>query len=156
VLATYKSMENTPSGDDACHGRNGPFPIRQRTAAENTPSMRAFVDGAQTLGLKHLADFNGAEQHGAGPYTLNLVNGVRINCCPAPASVLTPAWRRLTFCASSCATWYRRVPWYSPLTHLTLYRSSHPRSACSCPYRLVHRRLLRARRLARTQFLKCR
>jgi choline dehydrogenase len=79
VLAAYKSMENTPSGDDAWHGRNGPFPIRQRTAAENTPSMRAFVDGAQTLGLKHVSDFNGAKQHGAGPYTLNVVDGVRIN-----------------------------------------------------------------------------
>jgi choline dehydrogenase-like flavoprotein len=37
VLATYKAMENTPSGDDAWHGRSGPFPIRQRTAEENTP-----------------------------------------------------------------------------------------------------------------------
>jgi choline dehydrogenase len=41
--------------------------------------MRAFVDGAQTLGLKHVSDFNGADQHGAGPYTLNVVDGVRIN-----------------------------------------------------------------------------
>jgi choline dehydrogenase len=79
VLASYKAMENTPSGDDAWHGRTGPFPIRQRTAAENTPSMRAFVDGAQALGLPHVADFNGAGQHGAGPYTLNVVDGVRIN-----------------------------------------------------------------------------
>ena len=28
VIATYKAMENTPDGDDAHHGRSGPFPIR--------------------------------------------------------------------------------------------------------------------------------
>src|SRR5450631_2969524 len=30
VLATYKGMENTPDGDNAHHGRTGPFPIRTR------------------------------------------------------------------------------------------------------------------------------
>src|SRR5258708_3644300 len=79
VLAAYKAMENPPSGDDAWHGRAGPFPIRQRTAEENTPSMRAFVEGSEALGLQHVSDFNGASQHGAGPYTLNVVDGVRIN-----------------------------------------------------------------------------
>jgi choline dehydrogenase len=79
VLAAYKAMENTPSGDDAWHGRTGPFPIRQRTAEENTPSMRAFVEGSEALGLQHVSDFNGASQHGAGPYTLNVIDGVRIN-----------------------------------------------------------------------------
>src|ERR1700692_4378087 len=62
VLAAYKAMENTPSGDDAWHGRTGPFPIRQRTAEENTPSMRAFVEGSEALGLQHVSDFNGASQ----------------------------------------------------------------------------------------------
>ncbi len=79
VLATYKSMENTPTGDDAWHGRNGPFPIRQRTAAENTPSMRAFVTASEAVGLPHVSDFNGASQHGVGPYPLNVLDGVRIN-----------------------------------------------------------------------------
>jgi len=79
VLPVYKAMENTPTGDDAWHGRNGPFPIRQRTAAENTPSMRAFVEASEALGLKHVSDFNGATQHGVGPYPLNVVDGVRIN-----------------------------------------------------------------------------
>jgi choline dehydrogenase len=79
VLATYKSMENTPTGADAWHGRSGPFPIRQRTAQENTPSMRAFVDASETLGLAHVSDFNDATQAGVGPYPLNVVDGVRIN-----------------------------------------------------------------------------
>jgi choline dehydrogenase len=79
VLAAYKALENTPTGDDAWHGRTGPFPIRQRTAQENTPSMRAFVDASQRIGLAQVPDFNGAMQHGVGPYPLNVVDGVRIN-----------------------------------------------------------------------------
>src|ERR1700693_1321069 len=79
VFAAYKAMENTPTGDDAWHGRTGPFPIRQRTAEENTPSMRAFVEGSEALGLPPGSGFKGGRQHGAGPYTLNVIDGVRIN-----------------------------------------------------------------------------
>jgi choline dehydrogenase len=68
VLAAYKAMENTPTGDDSWHGRSGPFPIRQRRAEENTKSMRAFVEASQAIGLLHISDFNGATQHGVGPY----------------------------------------------------------------------------------------
>src|SRR5882762_9438803 len=70
---------DTPTGDDAWHGRGGPLPIRQRTAEENTPSMRAFVEAAEAIGLAHVSDFNGATQHGVGPYPLNVVDGVRVN-----------------------------------------------------------------------------
>jgi len=37
VLPTFKLMENTPTGDDAYHGRTGPLPVRQRTDDELTP-----------------------------------------------------------------------------------------------------------------------
>lgn len=79
VLVAYKALENTLTGDDASHGRSGPFPIRQRTAEENTPSMRAFVEASEAIGLTHVSDFNGATQHGVGPYALDVVDGVRIN-----------------------------------------------------------------------------
>jgi choline dehydrogenase len=79
ALATYKALENTPTGENAWHGRTGPFPIRQRTAEENTPSIRAFVEASEALGLPHVFDFNGPNPHGVGPYTLNVVNGVRVN-----------------------------------------------------------------------------
>ena len=79
VLPIFKAMENTPTGDDAWHGRSGPFPIRQRTMEENTPSMRAFVLAAEACGLARVSDFNGAEQHGVSPYPLNVVDGKRIN-----------------------------------------------------------------------------
>jgi choline dehydrogenase len=79
VLPIYKAMENTPTGDNAWHGRSGPFPIRQRTMEENTPSMRAFVLAAEACGLARVSDFNGADQHGVSPYPLNVVDGKRIN-----------------------------------------------------------------------------
>lgn len=79
MLETYKRLENTPTGDDAWHGRNGPLPIRQSSMASLTPSLRAFVEAGSTLGFQHIADFNGAEQNGVGPYSLNVVDGVRQN-----------------------------------------------------------------------------
>lgn len=79
VLPVYRALENTPTGDDAWHGRTGPFPIRQRTMEEITPSMQAFVLAAEAAGLPRVSDFNGAEQHGVSPYPLNVVDGRRIN-----------------------------------------------------------------------------
>jgi len=79
VFPIFKAMENTPTGDDAWHGRAGPFPIRQRTMEEITPSMRAFVHASEAAGLKRVIDFNGAEQDGVSPYPLNVVAEKRIN-----------------------------------------------------------------------------
>src|ERR1700736_3475916 len=41
--------------------------------------MRAFVDASEAVGLAHVSDFNGAAQHGVGPYPLDVVDGVRTN-----------------------------------------------------------------------------
>lgn len=79
VLPIFKAMENTPTGDDAWHGRSGPFPIRQRGMEEITPSMRAFVLAAEAVGLARVSDFNGAKQNGVSPYPLNVVDERRIN-----------------------------------------------------------------------------
>jgi choline dehydrogenase len=79
VLPYFKALENTPTGDDAWHGRSGPFPIRQTTMEENTPSIQAFVRAAEALCLQRVSDFNGANQHGVSPYPLNVVDGRRIN-----------------------------------------------------------------------------
>ena len=46
VLETFKRLENTPSGDERCHGRSGPFPIRQPLIESRTPSCQAFLAGA--------------------------------------------------------------------------------------------------------------
>jgi choline dehydrogenase len=79
VLPIYKELENTPTGGDDWHGRRGPFPIRQTSMAENTPSVQAFVLAAEAVGLPRVEDFNGAEQLGVSPYPLNVVRGRRMN-----------------------------------------------------------------------------
>ena len=79
VLPAFKLLENTPTGDDAYHGRSGPLPIRQRTDGELTPSLLGFVDAAVAQGFKRVHDFNGAEQNGADGYPVDVVDGVRQN-----------------------------------------------------------------------------
>ena len=79
VLPVFKAMENTPTGSDAWHGRNGLLPVRQTTMEQNSPSTQAFVLAAQAVGLARIDDFNGAEQHGVSPYPLNAVDGTRVN-----------------------------------------------------------------------------
>lgn len=79
VLESYKALENTETGESAWHGRTGPFPIRQRTLEELTPSLRAFIEGTVAAGFDRVEDFNAAEQHGVGPYPLNVVDGIRQN-----------------------------------------------------------------------------
>jgi choline dehydrogenase len=77
VMATYKAMENTPDGDDALHGRTGPFPVRTRTYDELTSSLRGFIDAASAEGFPGVADFNGPDPAGVGGYPVNVVDGVR-------------------------------------------------------------------------------
>lgn len=91
VLPTFKAMENTPTGDDAFHGRTGPFPIRQWTYEELTSPLRAFVDGWAARGFRRIDDYNGAEQAGTGGYPVNIVAGVRQNTAMV---YLTPEVRR--------------------------------------------------------------
>lgn len=79
VLPTFIAMENVPTGDSRWHGREGPFPIRQRSMAELTPSARAFVEAAWARGLGKVDDFNGDAADGAGPYSLNVVDNIRMN-----------------------------------------------------------------------------
>jgi choline dehydrogenase len=91
VLPTFRRMENTPAGEDAHHGRSGPFPVRQWSYEELTSPLRAFVDGSTDRGFRRVDDFNGAEQEGVGGYPVNIVDGVRQNTALA---YLTPQVRR--------------------------------------------------------------
>ena len=79
VLPIFRDLENTPTGEEKWHGRSGPFPIRQTTMEDNTPSMQAFVRAAEAVGLARIDDFNAAEQNGVSPYPRNVVDGRRIN-----------------------------------------------------------------------------
>jgi choline dehydrogenase-like flavoprotein len=79
VAATFQEMENTPDGDDAYHGRTGPFPIRQERYDDLTPSLRGFVDATVAEGFARVEDFNGPNPAGVGGYPVNVIDGVRQN-----------------------------------------------------------------------------
>jgi choline dehydrogenase len=79
VFATFKEMENTPDGDDANHGRTGPFPIRNRKYDGLTSSLRGFIDAAVAEGFPRTEDFNGPDPSGVGGFPVNVIDGVRQN-----------------------------------------------------------------------------
>src|ERR1700749_794903 len=79
VDATYREMENTPDGDDAYHGRMGPFPIRQLKYDDLTTSLRGFIDASVAEGFRRSTDFNGPDPSGVGGYPVNVIDGVRQN-----------------------------------------------------------------------------
>jgi choline dehydrogenase len=79
VYATYRAMENTRDGEEAHHGRTGPFPIRQLHYDDLTPSLRGFVDASVAEGFPRVEDFNGPAPHGVGGYPVDVIDGVRQN-----------------------------------------------------------------------------
>ena len=83
VLPYYKKMENTAFGTDQWHGRTGPFPIRQLTRKDITPMHNAFLEATLANGFNEITDFNSDTQYGAGPYPMNVVDGVRVNTAMA-------------------------------------------------------------------------
>jgi choline dehydrogenase len=87
LLPSFKRLETRTGGDDAIHARSGPFPIRQLTREQITPMQRDFIDATTANGFKLIADFDGADADGVGPYPMNIVDGVRVN---AAMAYLTP------------------------------------------------------------------
>src|SRR4051794_20909292 len=79
VSQTYRQMENTPDGDDAYHGRTGPFPIRHQRYDDLTTSLRGFIDATMAEGFSPVEDFNGPNPSGVGGYPVNVIDGVRQN-----------------------------------------------------------------------------
>ena len=77
VLETFRAMENTPDGEDAYHGRSGPFPIRHENYEDLTPSLRGFIDACIAEGYPRVEDFNGPDPAGVGADPVSVVDGVR-------------------------------------------------------------------------------
>jgi choline dehydrogenase len=79
VYETYREIENTPDGDDASHGRTGPFPIRHLKYDDLTTSLRGFIDATRAEGFPLVEDFNGPAPQGVGAYPVDVIDGVRQN-----------------------------------------------------------------------------
>ena len=79
VFPYYLKMETSNVADTKWHGHAGPFPVTQFSKADVSPLQLAFINAAVENGLKAITDFNAGEQHGVGPYPMNIVNGIRVN-----------------------------------------------------------------------------
>ena len=79
VLETYRALEATEDGDDALHGRSGPFRIRQRPYDELTPSVKAFINAAEQEGYPYIVDPNADLGPGVASVPVNVFAGARQN-----------------------------------------------------------------------------
>ena len=101
VLEVYKALENTPTGEDRWHGRNGPWSIRQATLEELTPVVREYLNSAVNSGLCRVEDFNAPHDGGVGPEVKNVVDGKRLNTGSVYLSEAVRARPNLTVLANS-------------------------------------------------------
>jgi choline dehydrogenase-like flavoprotein len=87
VLPYFRRAENNERGADEFHGSGGPLNVADSRSGLEEPG-RAFVESALAAGLRANADFNGAEQEGAGFYQVTMKDGER---CSAASAYLHPA-----------------------------------------------------------------
>jgi choline dehydrogenase len=79
VFPYYLKMENSNMPDKTWHGHSGPFPITQLSKSDLSPLQLAFMNAGLENGLAEITDFNAGNQHGVGPYSMNIVKGIRMN-----------------------------------------------------------------------------
>jgi choline dehydrogenase len=77
VESAFASLERSVGEGDRDRGGRGTFPIHQQRYEELSTSLRAFVDAAFALGFPRVQQFNGTSKGGVGPFSLNVVDGVR-------------------------------------------------------------------------------
>ncbi len=89
-LPSYVRLERDLDRDDPWHGREGPLPLRRHRPEELTPWQAAFLEATELLGYARCDDSNDPRGTGAGPHTMNKIDGRRISAAEA---WLTPAVR---------------------------------------------------------------
>ena len=94
VLPYFMRAENNKRGADVFHGDRGPLQVSDQK--EPRPISHAFVDAAEAMGYKRVADFNRGDNEGVGLYQVTQFhdpakNGER---CSAAAAYLFPAMNR--------------------------------------------------------------
>lgn len=81
LLPFFKKLENrhSKSFDSDLHGNKGPFPIVQLEREDVSDMQNAFIESSIKNDFNLIKDFDGPNANGVGPYSMNIVNGVRIN-----------------------------------------------------------------------------
>ena len=89
LLPYFKKSEDQARGGDALHGKGGPLAVSDQR--EPHELCDAFIEAAVQAGHPRNADFNGAQQEGAGYQQLTARNGLR---CSTATGYLKPALNR--------------------------------------------------------------
>ncbi|MFT4149630.1 MAG: GMC family oxidoreductase N-terminal domain-containing protein [Paracoccaceae bacterium] len=90
VCAAYRAIEDNEAGGDDFRGAGGPLFISANRRGLH-PLVADYVAACGQAGLAENADFNGAEQEGAGVYQMTIRGGRRNS---AARAFLRPAMRR--------------------------------------------------------------
>jgi choline dehydrogenase len=98
VLPYFKKSENQQRGASEFHGSGGPMAVADLRYVN--PLTRAFLAGAEEIGIPRNADFNGATQEGAGLYQVTQKSGSRYSATDA---YLRPALGRRNLTVSTGA-----------------------------------------------------
>ncbi len=85
VLPYFKRSEDQQNGADAFHGAGGGLSVQNMRAKRDI--CEALIGAAEELGVPRNADFNGAEQEGAGYFQQTARNGFR---CSTARAFLNP------------------------------------------------------------------
>jgi choline dehydrogenase-like flavoprotein len=89
MLPYFIRSESNERGDSSYHGHWGPLSVQDGRSMH--PLVDHLIEAAVQSGYRRNADFNGAEQLGAGRFQLTQRNGVR---CSAAAAYLHPSLDR--------------------------------------------------------------
>jgi choline dehydrogenase len=90
VLSAYRAIEDNEAGADEWRGQGGPLFISANKAGLH-PLVRNYLEACAAAGLNETADFNGAQQEGAGVYQMTIKGGRRNSTARA---FLRPAMKR--------------------------------------------------------------
>lgn len=90
VLPAYKAMEDTEAGADDWRGAGGPLFVSANRKGLH-PLVKDYIAACDSAGLREVADFNGAEQEGAGIYQMTIKHARRNS---AARAFLRPAMKR--------------------------------------------------------------
>ncbi len=89
-LSAYRAMEDTEAGGDEFRGTGGPLFVSANRSGLH-PLVTDYLAACGEAGLREVADFNGAEQEGAGVYQMTIKAGRRNS---AARAFLRPAMKR--------------------------------------------------------------
>lgn len=89
VLPLFRQLEDNGRGASQFHGKGGELSVSNHVCVN--PLSRMFVQAAVEAGHLLNADFNGAQQDGAGIYQVTQRNGRR---CSSAVAFLRPAMKR--------------------------------------------------------------